>query len=236
MAIYYNGHKVKNLYYNGKCITRLALGKELTRLVEGDDFVRAEWLKGDDAYFVIPVNPYQEFLYVKFHPTSSESNHEFWSGYYNIPPNSPIEIRGMIGGSNELGIRFGIRENNVATATVIYKTGLDYLSDFSIETQYSEDNKVNYTFNGTSGIATPIIDSRANVNVSVAFRTTWCKFAKVTTDRINLIPCRLLRPIPAALDGNGIARSAGECGMWDSVSGKFFGNLASSGTFTVSDN
>ena len=53
---------------------------------------------------------------------------------------------------------------------------------------------------------------------------------------INLTPCRLLRPIPATLDGNGIARNAGECGMFDAVSGKFYGNVAATGNFTVSDN
>lgn len=204
-------------------------------LAEGVDYEVHQWLVGDDAYFIIPVNPYQESLYVKFHPTSSESNHEFWSGFYNIPQNSTIEIRGLIGGSNELGIRFGIRENNAATATVIYKTGLDYLSDFSIEIQYSEDNKVNYTFNGTSGTATPIIDSRANKDVSVAFKTTWCRFAMVTTDRLNLIPVKLLRSIPSKYDANGIARQAGECGMYDTVNDVFYGNVASSGTFSVSD-
>ena len=55
-------------------------------------------------------------------------------------------------------------------------------------------------------------------------------------NRVNMTPCRLLRPIPASLDANGIARNAGECGMFDAVSGKFFGNVASSGSFTVSDN
>lgn len=53
------------------------------------------------------------------------------------------------------------------------------------------------------------------------------------TEVVHLIPCRLLRPLPAILDGNGIARQAGECGMWDKVSNKFYGNVANSGTFTV---
>lgn len=48
-----------------------------------------------------------------------------------------------------------------------------------------------------------------------------------------LVPCQLLKSIPATLDANNIARSAGECGMYDSISGKFYGNVASSGTFTV---
>lgn len=51
--------------------------------------------------------------------------------------------------------------------------------------------------------------------------------------KMNLVPCKLLQSIPAILDGNGIARQAGECGMWDKVSNKFYGNVANSGTFTV---
>ena len=53
------------------------------------------------------------------------------------------------------------------------------------------------------------------------------------THSLNLIPCKLLQSIPAILDGNGIARQSGECGMWDKVSGRFYGNVANSGTFTV---
>lgn len=51
--------------------------------------------------------------------------------------------------------------------------------------------------------------------------------------KMNLIPCRLLVDIPAILDGNGIARQAGTCGMWDTVSGRFFGNVADRGAFDV---
>ena len=52
---------------------------------------------------------------------------------------------------------------------------------------------------------------------------------------LNFTPCQLLRGIPASLDANGKARQAGECGMIDSISGKFYGNVAASGSFTVSN-
>ena len=223
--------KVGNKFYGNVAST----GKftvEGQRLYEEFD-----WLCGNGtAYFRIPVNIYQESLYVKFHPISSDSNHEFWVGFYNVSSDATIEIRGMAGGSNELGIRFGIRENSAATANVLNARNVDFLNDFTVETRYSEDNKVNFTYNGTSGTATPKIDSRANVNVSVEFRTTWCRFAMVTTDRLNLTPVRLLRPLPAYMDANGKSRAAGECGMWDKVSNKFYGNVASSGRFTVLNN
>jgi hypothetical protein len=223
--------KVSNKFY-GNVASTGRFTVEGQRLYEEFD-----WLCGNGtAYFRIPVNIYQESLYVKFHPISSDADREFWAGFYNVSSNTIIEIRGMIGSSNELAIRFGLRENGEATTSVLIKRNIDFLSDFTIETQYSEDNKVNVTFNGSPGTATPIIDSRANKDVLVAFKTTWCRFAMVTTDRISLTPVRLLRPLPAYMDANGRPRAAGECGMWDKVSNKFYGNVATSGRFTVLNN
>jgi hypothetical protein len=61
--------------------------------------------------------------------------------------------------------------------------------------------------------------------------------SSITVDGIErYIPVKLLRPIPSKYDANGIARQAGECGMWDKVSNKFYGNVASTGRFTVLNN
>lgn len=58
----------------------------------------------------------------------------------------------------------------------------------------------------------------------------------ITVDGIDrYIPVKLLKSIPSVYDANGIARNAGECGMYDTVNDKFYGNVASSGTFTVAD-
>lgn len=48
-----------------------------------------------------------------------------------------------------------------------------------------------------------------------------------------LVPCTLLHSIPRNLDAQCKERVAGECGMIDLISGKFYGNVANSGTFTV---
>lgn len=48
-----------------------------------------------------------------------------------------------------------------------------------------------------------------------------------------LVPCTLLRSIPRNLDAQCKERVAGECGMIDLISGKFYGNVANNGTFTV---
>ena len=58
-------------------------------------------------------------------------------------------------------------------------------------------------------------------------------YFNIEPNKVRMTPCRLLRPIPATLDANGIARNADECGMYNSVNGLFYGNVASSGKFTV---
>lgn len=50
---------------------------------------------------------------------------------------------------------------------------------------------------------------------------------------IDLKPCKLLRPIPRNLDAQCKSRQTGECGMIDLISGRFYGNVAESGTFSL---
>lgn len=70
------------------------------------------------------------------------------------------------------------------------------------------------------------------------YGSTTAKYAlsSVTVDGIErYIPVKLLKSIPSKYDANGIARQAGECGMYDTVNDLFYGNVASSGNFSVSD-
>ena len=49
-------------------------------------------------------------------------------------------------------------------------------------------------------------------------------------------PCQLLRDIPASLDSQGVARSAGTCGMTEEITGIFYTNANTTGAFTVFNN
>lgn len=59
------------------------------------------------------------------------------------------------------------------------------------------------------------------------------KLMNVKINDHNFIPCKLKCSIPRNLDAQYKERHAGECGMVDLISGKFYGNVANSGTFTV---
>jgi len=66
-------------------------------------------------------------------------------------------------------------------------------------------------------------------NTSDTTKTSSIKVDGVT----RYVPCQLIRSIPRNLDAQCKERQAGECGMIDLISGKFYGNIANSGTFTV---
>lgn len=52
---------------------------------------------------------------------------------------------------------------------------------------------------------------------------------------LNLVPCTLLENIPGSASWDGNAHNAGENGLWDKVGKMFYGNVESSGSFTVID-
>ena len=51
------------------------------------------------------------------------------------------------------------------------------------------------------------------------------------TEKVHLFPCILTQNIDGSLDSKGVARLKDTVGMYDSLSGKFFANAASSGQF-----
>lgn len=251
MGLYYNGKKVRNLYYNGKCITRLALGKEMTRLVEGDDFVRAEWLcwngaayldtqiipqSGDNIYIdcLFPSHPpYTNTGLVVANGDSSQISVVTGGAWFNNIPKSQFLIT--------------TKNNNASSAYTEFHSNVttDVRMQCFISVSVNNPPQIQLTINNTQIVGNTTGDNYMSVMPNAAYvigkynNNIGLGMGKLHNVKINsadFTPCRLLRPIPAALDANGIARNAGECGMYDTVSGKFYGNVAESGSFTVSDN
>lgn len=254
MAMYYNGKKVRNLYYNGKCITRLALGKEMTRLVEGDDFVRADWLVGDGtAYIDTLINPsFGDELNATFTLSSKPTkvNIYIFSATDNVNSISFLTGGDFYGSGNPqlLIINKPTSTNGyiVWNAASLGTTIKEYYMYMKINNSQMPDmivkaDGVICNYNSTVGdnriSEVPTTSYKIGRGYSIQTGLDTVKLKNITIlSKINLIPVRLLRPLPSYLDANGKARQAGECGMYDSVSGKFFGNVANAGTFTVSDN
>ena len=250
MGLYYNGHKVRNLYFNGKCITRLALGKEMTRLVEGDDFVRAEWLCGRNGAFIDTMHPLSVF------EDAFEIRARIADETAPNPDGGENDLFGVMSDDGRRCICFYARNSGrlfFAYSNILLNGNQIYFGDKNVFSAKMVADNSNFTVfcDGESKSATVGTFPQGVFGRSIAlFQLTTTKtqnyfhgdiaYFRITDptfsiDRVNMTPCRLLRPIPASLDANGIARNAGECGMYDTVSGKFYGNVANSGSFTVSD-
>lgn len=64
-----------------------------------------------------------------------------------------------------------------------------------------------------------------------------CNFAYFEiTNNLLLRPCKLKGTLPASYTWDNQVHYANECGMWDSVNKKFYGNANSEGRFTVTGN
>lgn len=239
MGLYYNGKKVRNLYYNGKCITRLALGKEMTRLVEGDDFVRAEWLVGDGTAYIQGVT------------------YDLWNNHLQMQigtavalPSSSIGYGDTSSGATLAVTRIRDSAHPESYMMIVFREGTSksHIADIS----YNDIPQIlDLDFYIDNAIFQCIRDGIVFTTGETATESLWTSITPIirsnkvsyirellpnNTYRSNLIPVKLLKSIPSKYDANGIARQAGECGMYNSVNGLFYGNVASSGTFTVSDN
>lgn len=62
-----------------------------------------------------------------------------------------------------------------------------------------------------------------------------CKIWENDTLAVELVPCVLIRNISASESWDSQAHNVGECGMWDKVRNKFYGNAVEYGTFTTED-
>lgn len=195
-----------------------------SRLIEGVDYETADWLKGD-----IPISTYMMNL-----PINSK-NFEFqrdfiqiMNTHYFITSSDYIYyISNYPTSTNKLKIQ--VWNNN--TQATVYTDG--FVNQLGIHTIVCNDSNVQINnrtipwFGGECNIIT--FSNAANYNQHTIHLTSSIKVDGVT----RYVPCQLLKSIPRNLDAQCKERVAGECGMIDLISGKFYGNVASSGTFTV---
>lgn len=126
----------------------------------------------------------------------------------------------------------GVNSNEIHAIHISKVTGDKYLFNYNGDTFSNKVTVKEFPNNFESTVTLKLFNTCGLTNV---FNGAINKYIHYRDNEVkcNLIPCKLLQSIPAILDGNGIARQAGECGMWDKVSNKFYGNVANSGTFTV---
>lgn len=206
---------------NGQLQTLKGVYECKNMLREGVDYVTYDWLKADIPSNVtmmqLPVNSNNVEYDLQrlehgnttiFHTKNDEYKYFFWQDGYTI---GVYDVKG--------------------DRDITYKYYDSTVSLFHIKTDSSSVvfNTINV---GVFGFPiTNILWKNSSGSRGDITKTSSIKVDGV----VRYVPCKLLRSIPSTLDANGKARVAGECGMYDSVSGKFFGNVASTGSFTVTN-
>ncbi len=181
-----------------------------------------EWLVGDIpagiSMMKLPIGTYNISYNVKYDRIANTTLFETDNDYrYFNSGNSHITAVWDINNSVTV-IQYN--SNTFTTDTIIPIAG-------NAEMLYINNQEVTKYGNAISNV---VFRSGSNYGNTISYTSS------ITVDGIErYIPCKLLQPIPAILDGNGIARAAGICGMWDKVSNRFYGNVASRGSFTVSN-
>jgi len=201
-------------------------------LIEGEDYEKYHWLDGDGSAYIDTLvknltNVHYIDLFISVDGVSS--GHNIFFGRESVVPyyNSQVVLyyvsnrQSIVVWADSVGqeINFADIVGNVTLNfdTNIASTPTDSV-DFSISNYNSAFSVFLFTRNNNGNAASPFIG----------------KIKKLEIDNIlHLIPCKLLKPVPKWLDANGIRRQVGECGMIDLISGKFYGNVNSVGTFTV---
>lgn len=203
-------------------------------LIEGEDYEKYHWLVGGGSTRIKVIgNIYRDTFSVVTIPTTTTSKRLLTSMGTTYDGNTQ-EYQIMVGEASEFTIRHGIRINNRPTAILKEFTDNYINNEYEITTYrdgdyyYGNINGVEYKNNRNFGEY-----QFADEDIVINIYSNGFKLGNFNSGRVNLTPCKLLKPVPKWLDANGIRRQVGECGMIDLISGKFYGNVDSVGTFTV---
>lgn len=211
-------------------------------LAEGVDYEVHQWLKTGSGYPHIQVaNEYNtdSGAYIETRYKCNYSNRRFDMIIgFSINQNNNIGIR-IFNVDNKTYVDHHKTENGVLSSSRIIKSQSNINAERYIKATLNNliiDDTEYPTINWDSGFDAmnrreTILYTNQGYN-DVHYAETKLRVNNVEYD---LIPVKLLKSIPSKYDANGIARQAGECGMYDTVNDVFYGNVASSGTFSVSD-
>ena len=193
-------------------------------------YERKEWLVGDgSAYIDTKVTSYTGVVSTKYSVIESELNDS----------NAILGRERADYTIDDWSSRLVFELNKSTGRLVLYSAGISwiqYLTTDTIDVDVVNDTFTTSTQSGLISVGDNVVGRNlflfATNDGAYGQRPLHGKVAYLRiSDKLNLIPCTLTMDLPASMDANNIARTKGTSGMWDLVSDRFYGNVASSGTF-----
>lgn len=196
---------------------------------------KAEWLKGDGVAYI---NTLAGFSGIEI-----ESK-------FRVDTLSRLEYKGVVGFlkySNGHFLDGGIavvadfrKDKRLWSLSVVgddtqngtsFDIGVPYVFKYKNNCYYLDEDVIDSKNSNIDNSVIPIFARIIYPNNISASRSSFAYFNIV--GKLSLTPLVLTSPLPGYLSSDNLPHAAGECGMWDSVSEKFYGNANTSGAFSV---
>lgn len=195
------------------------------KLVEGRDYERWDWLKGDGLAWIDTLHKCSTTINVDVLINADYVTFADYIGAENSDNSGNLRI-GVENSTGRLGC---VRYNGSKVKFVAPNTDANIVVGggyVSVNGTKQSFNTLVSSYNITIG----------GVNKRNTVKGNPCNFRYVNISDVDyslyLSPIKLLSPCPPNLSANGKPYPIGECGMIDSISGKFYGN-SGSGSFSV---
>lgn len=239
--IYHGKKKISKVFHGDREISRVYRGDKLVfqnKLIPGVDYERYQWLKKEfftpstNAYLLLS-SDYVDFLEFDFIAQYTDKGTAETNKYISIlmTNESYVGALGLSAFTMYKGLY--LRGNGEVIRTEI--------SDFKMDIKH-----VNLTKDDDSYILTvnnfSVRNATTKGGITIGPKTNsqgevFYKNVHFIHNNIEcfLNPIKLRRNIAASVSADNKPHPAGECGMIDEISGKFYGNANSSGAFSVSN-
>ena len=247
--IYHGEKKISKVFHGDREISRVYRGNKLVfqnRLIPGVDYEKFQWLIAD-LYAIINSKTQMEIgniLKIKFDISSSTTRYQGFSEPWVATQTTQggyLCSDDVDGRSTFIIRRYGTSLLRTANRDIYITNKMlsnpCYIEDAADYYQVNQER-----FDGASknvDSSTIYLFGTANKNTErprkyYRFDNTKIGLFEIE-GKISLSPIKLTRNIAASVSADNRPHPAGECGMIDEISGKFYGNANSAGAFSVSN-
>lgn len=228
MGVNIGTRTAQKMYVGEKEVLRVYNGANLVfpdKLKEGEDYEVFDWLRNAKTNAYIRTNQGYDglsdiTLTMERYRKTSEADYNFGCSKLDIRSDIVAPYRLYVNGQADSYCIWSFQ--TIGSFILTYHNGT--WSNLFLKTMERRN-----VYKKLNAFQNPISLFRLGVNST----TSQCSIGKFDINNVRFRPCKLLHDISPNHDSLGKTRGSNECGMIELNSGIFYGNAATTGTFTV---
>ena len=236
--IFHGDKKITKIFHGGREISRVYRGERLVyqaKLIPGVDYELHKWLKGDGAAFIF-VGRFASVTNINHIKVKINSLENTTTGFFPAFRIKRQDCRIWNFNDYRVYYSYNIYNTNLRTNDFAVGYEVDFYNDRCV---YNDTEQKKLIYRPFSDVYITIFAGMDDEETYfTAANDKWAinEFAVNTANGpICLRAVQLLHNIPPSVSADNRPHPAGECGMIDEISGKFYGNANSVGAFSVSN-